>query len=164
LVASKVQYKLVKADIKHISAIMSWLNSAEEMLLWGGPGLIHGLDEKGFADQIRLYSVSSRTLLDHQNNIVGFGQYYERLDRIHFGRVGIAKGERGKGLSHILMSMLINEATQNDNREMSLFVMKDNIPAVRCYEKLGFHVAEYPEAMPGGMTNVDYRVNDRSMG
>jgi ribosomal protein S18 acetylase RimI-like enzyme len=56
------------------------------------------------------------------------------------------------------MSLLIVDATQNDKRDMSLFVMKNNLPAIKCYEKLGFYVEQYPEAMPGGMTNVDYRV------
>jgi ribosomal protein S18 acetylase RimI-like enzyme len=142
---------------------MSWLNSAEEMRLWGGPGLIYGLDVKGFAEQIKLDSVNSRTLLDHKNKVVGFGQYYDRLDRIHFGRIGVAKSKRGKGLSHILMSKLMEDASQKDNRDMSLFVMRHNIPAVRCYEKLGFHVARYPEVIPSGMNDVDFRVKDRCL-
>ncbi len=144
--------------------VMEWLGSAEELLLWGGPGLIYGLDAEGFAEQIRLDEVNSWVLQNNQKGIVGFGQYYERLDRIHFGRIGIDKAKRGEGLSHVLMSKLINEATKNDNREMSLFVMRDNIPAVKCYERLGFFVSQYPDAMPDGMNNVEYRVNDRSRG
>ena len=155
---SAMHYELIESTMSHIPDVMSWLDSAEEMLLWGGPNLIYGLDVQGFADQIKLDSVNSRTLIDEQNNVVGFGQYYDRLGRIHFGRIAVAKNQRGKGLSHILMSLLIVDATQNDKRDMSLFVMKNNLPAIKCYEKLGFYVEQYPEAMPGGMTNVDYRV------
>ena len=151
-------YRLIKADIQHMSAVMSWLASPDEMLLWGGPGLIWGLDEIGFAEQLKLDTVASRSLVDQSDKVIGFGQYYERVGRIHFGRIGIAKDERGKGLSNTLMSSLIDEATLDDDRELSLFVMRDNSPAIKCYSKLGFVVAEYPETIPGGMTNVDYMV------
>lgn len=154
----KAKYQLVKADKSHMSDVISWLGSADEMLLWGGPGLIFGLDALAFAEQIKLDSVSSCSLISEKQKVIGFGQYYERLERIHFGRIGIAKDERGKGLSNVLMSLLIDCATENDNRELSLFVMKDNEPAIRCYSRLGFVVADYPESMPNGMTDVNYMV------
>lgn len=140
--------------------LMRWFNSAEDMLLWGGPGLIYGLNEQGFADQIKLHLVNSRALLNTAGDVVGFGQYYDRVGRIHFGRIGIATEQRGKGLSHILMAMLIKEATLNDTRELSLFVMQGNMPAIRCYERLGFRCTSYPDAMPQGMVDVEYWIND----
>lgn len=42
----------------------------------------------------------------------------------------------------------------------SLFVLSDNKPAIRCYEKLGFTVQPYPESIPGGLQNCLYMVKE----
>lgn len=127
-------------------------------------------------------------ITSEQQSLFGFAQIYARLNRYHFGRVAISPGARGQGLGyqflHKLMQGIIQSAGQNPEQfsdaelhpegfvdpesqsivlpfkatEFSLFVLDDNIPAINCYKKLGFEVADYPEPMPGGMRNCLYMV------
>jgi ribosomal protein S18 acetylase RimI-like enzyme len=57
--------------------------------------------------------------VDEEGQVLAFGQYYERAGRCHFGRLVV-----------------------------SLFVIADNAPAIRLYERLGFAPAVYPEDDP----------------
>jgi ribosomal protein S18 acetylase RimI-like enzyme len=54
---------------------------------------------------------------------------------------------RGRGLAAILTARLVRELL-GEGKTVCLNVMADNLPAIRCYEKLGFvKVHEYQEAL-----------------
>lgn len=53
--------------------------------------------------------------------------------------MGIATEARGKGAGSWFMSELIDEACQREDREMVLEVIEQNEPAVKLYQKSGFH-------------------------
>ncbi len=60
---------------------------------------------------------------------------WPRLGRILIGN----PSERGKGLGKYFVSMLIGECKKEFNPSLiDLFVWDQNIPAIKCYEKLGF--------------------------
>ena len=47
------------------------------------------------------------------------------------------------------MEALLDESKRHlDNREYSLFVYRDNEPALRCYRAAGFRASRYPEGAP----------------
>ena len=61
-------------------------------------------------------------------------------------RVLFAEEVRGKGLAHIALSALCAKAFDELGLEtLSLRVYCFNLPAIRCYERLGFLVTEYFE-------------------
>ncbi len=53
--------------------------------------------------------------------------------------MGIATEVRGQGAGSWFLSELINEACQREDREMVLEVIEQNEPAVKLYQKSGFH-------------------------
>ena len=61
-------------------------------------------------------------------------------------RVLFAEDARGRGLAHEALSALCEKAFDELGLEtLSLRVYCFNLPAIRCYERLGFLVAEYFE-------------------
>ena len=74
-----------------------------------------------------------------------FGQVYERNNRINLARLIAHPAMRGQGLGRRLVEMLMTvgaDLFQFD--EFSLFVYRDNTPALECYRSLGFTVQDYP--------------------
>ena len=64
--------------------------------------------------------------MDEQQNLLGFGQCYELLQRCHLGRLVVNPAHRGQGLVAALMVRLIDFGANKFNaREASLFVLED---------------------------------------
>lgn len=89
--------------------------------------------------------------------LAAFGQCYLRIDRCHFGRVGVAPQRRGRGLgSRLLAEMAAWGRRRFGPRELSLFVHHDNPDAHRLYLRLGFREVPYPD--PSFMPEARYMV------
>lgn len=155
------EYWLATATLENLNEVINWFGNQEELTQWGGPDLAFGLTLTEFAEQIRFSKLPSYCLVA-ENKICGFGQFYIRLGRHHFGRLAISPKLRGKGLGRVLLRLLMEEALQQQTAEgFSLFVLEHNTSAVRTYESLGFEFTQYPEAIPGGLENCGYMVLDR---
>lgn len=107
------------------------------------------------ADQFKSFG-----LLNDEQELVSFGQYYRRLEHHHLARLAVNPKYRGQGLAKILMTNILQQAfLQQSAKGASLFVVKDNIVAYQCYQSLGFIETEYPEqSFPGNMQNCVYMV------
>jgi ribosomal protein S18 acetylase RimI-like enzyme len=80
---------------------------------------------------------------DHK--LLGFGQYYVRLNHCHLCRLIVAPSQRGRGLARILIEEIARAGRRASKlKSSSLFVYKDNLAAIKAYEKFGFRVADYP--------------------
>ena len=87
--------------------------------------------------------------LRNDDELLGFGQYYDLYHRIHLARIAVHPAKRGQGFGRQLLSMLMREACKSmDSAEFSLFVYRDNEAAIRCYAASGFEVADFPEGAP----------------
>lgn len=138
--------KLVKPEHQHIVELMSWFNSELQTVSWGGPHFNYPFTLNSFTNDLKLNELHSYTLLNNNNELVGFGQYYLRLGKCHLGRLVINPAYRGQGLSSVLISLLIEVGTVELNTNAcSLFVYEYNRVAIASYQKLGFSFSEYPE-------------------
>lgn len=148
---------LEPAGREHIERMMEWFPDRRSIEIWGGPRFRFPFTRTTFFEDIRAVDLASYALLDEQD-FVGFGQYYRRVGRYHVGRLVISPDHRSRGLGAWLIGGLIARARRDFvATQCSLFVMADNAPAVRLYEKLGFVRTEYPEPDPDA-TLYEYMV------
>ena len=136
---------VVDADFDQL---MTWFPSAEAISVWGGPNFRYPFTGETFREDCRWPGMESRALRAH-DELLAFGQFYERLGRINLARLAVSPGRRGEGLGSRLVRALLEEAPNYVNGdEYSLYVLRDNLPALRCYESVGFEVVNYPDGEP----------------
>lgn len=126
--------------------LMSWFSQRNACLTWGGPAFRYPFTPASFIEDMRLASLSGYALTDDTDTLLGFGQIYPKLNRIHLARLAVHPEMRGGGLGKRLISKLV-EAGQAAFawREASLFVYRQNTAAHRCYRQMGFVDTAWPE-------------------
>jgi len=140
--------ELISTAPKHLTELMSWFDNEQQLKQWSGPNFDYPFTEVSFKKDIRLNELPSFTLLDDDNEMVAFGQYYSRLNRCHFGRLIVKPSWRGKGVIAQLIQALIEAGTEDLGiNSYSLFVLADNKSAIAAYQKFGFSLSTYPEEM-----------------
>lgn len=88
-------------------------------------------------------------LVLEDGSLGGFGQFYLRVGRCHLGRLAIAPARRGQGLGSTLVRELCERGRSELGAEScSLFVVPENVRALKLYERLGFKPTPYPEPSP----------------
>ena len=124
---------------------MIWFPDAAAADRWSGPFLRFPFTEASFLEDLRLDQVDSWALVDEQNDLIGFGQVYERYGRNHLGRIAVHPGRRGQGLGHQLLSELLRKGAEHPGHaEFGLYVYPENEAALRCYRAAGFIEAADP--------------------
>jgi len=79
--------------------------------------------------------------------VTGVHAYSDEYGVAVLGNITTHPDYRGRGLAGVLTSRLLEELTA-ENKLVCLNVQRDNIAAIRCYQKLGFvKVHEYEEAL-----------------
>ncbi|MDX1516318.1 MAG: GNAT family N-acetyltransferase [Woeseiaceae bacterium] len=130
-------------------ALMGWFGSADDVSRWGGPKFRYPFTPESFAEDCRWGEIASFSLLDPDDDLAAFGQIYERLGRINLARLVVHPARRGAGVGARLVRMLMTagrDAMGLD--EFSLFVYRDNAPALACYRAAGFAIRPYPADQP----------------
>lgn len=152
------EYTLVKATKEHFATIKNWFNNDTELAQWAGPDVKLNLPLNDFVDQLKIDELNSFCLTNNEE-ICGVGQFYVRLGKHHFGRLGIAPDKRGLGLAYILLQQLAAKTSQLQSAsQYSLFVVEHNKPALKAYQKVGFEFIQYPEDIPGNIPDCRYMV------
>jgi len=150
--------RLVPATRDHLREMMAWFPDAESCQVWGGTEFRHPFTEETFVADTRCDALPTYSLVGEAGELLGFGQYYDRVGRCHLGRLVISPGHRGRGLGTRLIEKLIElgaPALRAD--ECSLFVGRTNPAAARLYERLGFTIAPYPDDSIA-RSGVDYMI------
>jgi ribosomal protein S18 acetylase RimI-like enzyme len=153
--------KFVRATLQDVQQIKAWFTNQQDLSYWGGPGLRYPITLGVFLQQTRWQELASYSLVSVEGELLAFGQFYVRLGKHHLGRLAVSPHHRNRGLGKLLVGSLITQA-QNEQLASgaSLFVMADNLPAVACYQSLGFRDSVYPEELPGGLQNCTYMIRD----
>ena len=144
------QYLLVK----------EWFSNHQEIYSWGGPNMTFPMSDENYLKHLTANHLKSFCLLNNEQQLVAFGQYYRRLEHHHLGRLAVNPQYRGQGLAKILMTQILEQAFEEQPAKgASLFVFRDNVVAYSCYQSLGFMETDYPEEpFPGNMQNCAYMV------
>ena len=140
---------LIKPQENHILEMMGWFTREKELTDWAGPNFRFPYDQASFTDDLKLDSISSFSLVSSESEFLAFGQYYQRLNRCHLGRLIVSPKFRGKGIASELIEHLCDLGLKElKAEECSLFVLSHNVGAIKAYEKFGFSFADYPDEIP----------------
>ena len=139
-----------------IDQLMKWFPDADATRIWGGPDFRHPFNRHSFAEDIHWGRMVTFSLRSPAGELAGFGQLYERLQRINLARLAVNPTLRGQGIGRRLVEMLMTLGPQMFScAEFSLFVYRENVVAAKCYESFGFKVTSYPNGVPLG-EDCDY--------
>lgn len=144
------ELELSEAMRSDLDALMRWVDSAGAVRAWGGPGFRFPFDAASFLRDCRWPEMASYVARKpDETQPVAFGQFYEYRERIHFARLIVQPGLRGRGIGRRFIRLLAETAAHRlPLDEVSLFVYRDNAPALRCYRALGFAKTAYPPDRP----------------
>jgi len=141
--------KLLQPTDKHLLEMMNWFSNEQDIINWSGPNFRYPLKLSSFVEDLKLSTLSSFSLVSSDSEFLAFGQYYQRLDKCHLCRLIINPGFRGKGIvSELIQKLCYLGIIDLKVTECSLFVMKDNGPAIKAYQKVGFSLVNYPDKIP----------------
>ena len=139
--------KIRTANEHDLVGVISWFLTETEVKTWGGPKIHFPLSLDQLKIDIEWDVAESYAFIDELGNLLGFAQVLNKFGFKHLGRIAISPEMRGKKLGYELMTALLN-LTFIEGVGFSLFVYKDNIPAKKLYDSLGFAVQEYPNEQP----------------
>jgi len=137
---------LIPATISDIDTLMSWFTTKQHIALWGGPNFTFPFTKESFIKDSKIENLASFKLINENKELLAFGQYYERLNCCHLGRLVVNPNKRGEGLGRVLVNSLIASGTEALKlNSSSLFVLADNQTAFNLYQSCGFELQNYPE-------------------
>ena len=143
------EIRLERANEADIESLMTWFATEFDVKVWGGPKFRFPFTRESFIEDVRFHDMATFVLRDAGNAMVAFGQLYNRHERINLARLVVRKDRRGQGLGKALIEELMQAgAALLPLAEFSLFVYRDNKPALECYRSMGFEITEYPEGDP----------------
>ena len=138
-------WELQRATSTDLDTLMTWLPDADSVAMWGGPGFKYPFTKRSFRKHCHWQEMDSFSLKSAEGEFVAFGQVYDRIGRINLARLIVKPDMRRQGIGRRLIEMLMQVGRDLFALdEYSLFVHKENIAALRCYESLGFEIRDYP--------------------
>lgn len=139
--------KLRPATEQDLLELTTWFSNETDVKTWAGPSIRFPFKLKQLKSDLQWDVAKSFSLVDKNENLLGFAQAFNRFGCNHLGRIVICPRLRGKKLGHKLMAALI-DTTAMKGVNFSLFVYEDNVPAKTLYDNLGFIVQPIPEGCP----------------
>lgn len=138
-------WRLARSTDADFDELMAWFDSEQSVNVWGGPKFRFPFDRQIFLEDCHWPDMATFSLYGENNVMCAFGQFYERDNRINLARLIAHPNMRGQGIGRRLITMLMSiSADLLDLDEYSLFVYRDNTPALECYRSLGFKVHDFP--------------------
>lgn len=148
-VAGPGGWSLRDATEDDLRKLMGWFESADAVKVWGGPKFRYPFTSATFREDCRWGRMATFVLESPGGEFAAFGQVYERYRRINLARLVVRPDLRGQGIGRRLVEALIEVGpTVVDRPEFSLFVYRDNTPALACYLGAGFSIHSYPQDAP----------------
>ena len=143
-------WALDRAKPDDIEELMRWFSDDEAVRVWGGPNFRAPFTPETFAEDCHWPGMDSFCLRepgrDAADAMAAFGQLYDRNGRINLARLIAHPERRGQGIGRRLVGLLmVAGARLLPLSEYSLFVYRNNAPALACYEAMGFEInPDYP--------------------
>jgi len=122
--------------------VLSWIETPEQLKLWGGSALSFPPEMERSWREIEARDDKSFVLVDADGQLVGFGQTLSRAANVvHLGRIIVSPIFRGKGLGRLLCEQLIEVANERPRPDqITLNVFRNNAAALSLYAAIGFEV------------------------
>jgi RimJ/RimL family protein N-acetyltransferase len=132
---------------EHFATLISWFPTESALVQWGGPKLIHPLDDfqlnEMLNDSIR-NPPTRQCWMSYDNNVlIGHAQltYDWKNGNVTLGRVAVAPQCRGQRLAVPMLKLVLGEAFRYPEiMRVELNVFSFNSPAIQTYVRLGFLV------------------------
>jgi ribosomal protein S18 acetylase RimI-like enzyme len=138
-------WRLERAADDDIDELMTWFDSKRSVEIWGTPKFRYPFNKESFVEDSHWYDMATFSLRSPDNEFSAFGQIYERNKRINLARLIAHPQMRGQGVGKRLTQMLMSVGENIfPLDEYSLFVYRDNTPALECYRSVGFEIQDYP--------------------
>lgn len=155
VVAGEGGWTLRNATEGHLEHLMGWFADAHSLNVWGGPKFRYPYTPESFREDCHWGRMATFVLESPDDRFAGFGQIYDRYGRINLARLVVHPELRGQGVGRRLVELLLAVGpTVVDRAEFSLFAYRDNRPALKCYQRAGFRIRDYPKDAP--MADVCY--------
>jgi RimJ/RimL family protein N-acetyltransferase len=135
--------KITKTDLE---TLLKWAADEKTLLQWSGPYFSFPLTMKQLEDHFEatLSDIPKRFIfkVHQEDNIISIAEL-NNVDRINCSaslcRVFTSPEYRGKGVAKMLIKHILNFGFNELNLErIELIVYDFNLPAIKCYEDLGF--------------------------
>ena len=147
--------KLRESTIDDLYIIITWIPDKESCGLWAGPYVKFPCSADLLKEDIRFSGNNSFSLISNTEELIGFGQIFEKNNRLHLARIIVAPEYRGKGFGRRLCQCLIQEGLKRFGRkEFSLNVYTGNKNAYNLYQNLGFYPDHAPKNFPSDHDNI----------
>ena len=138
-------WRLERATEGDVAELMAWFDGERSVFVWGGPKFRYPFDRESFVQDSHWHDMETFCLRSPDNEFSAFGQLYERNKRINLARLIAHPQMRRRGIGTRLVQLLmLVGADLFSLDEYSLFVYRDNKPALRCYQSLGFEIKDFP--------------------
>lgn len=133
---------ITKYSSNYFHFLSRWITNADLLFQFAGTEFSYPITEK----QIEHYQHKNpdRSFyigLNKENEAVAFGEIIPQENNIpRIGRLLIGNpADRGKGFGTSFIHLLLAECKKRFQTEtVELFVLEENMPAIKCYQKIGF--------------------------
>ena len=102
-----MDYVLKSAQKEHFNTVLTWIQNADQLKLWGGAALSYPPCVETTWAEIGAQAGNSFVLSSSDGGVVGFAQALVRTPNIHLARIIVSPAGRGKGVGKILCEQLI---------------------------------------------------------
>lgn len=136
---------IIRAQTGHLDSLKTWFPDRKKAYDWCGPGLRFPFTDETFLEDIHWERMTAYVMVDENKELIGFGQYYEKTGRCHLARLVISPHYRSRGFGYRFIYRLMEIGRKDLGvDECSLFVVRSNKRAVKCYRALNFEKTDYP--------------------
>lgn len=74
--------------------------------------------------------------------LAGYCSAHQKTNLVWIKRIGVSSQYRRRGIGRLLLEQVHNHFSKKGLGKVMLYVMQDNLPALRLYEKFGFKIVE----------------------
>ncbi|NNC98522.1 MAG: GNAT family N-acetyltransferase [Gammaproteobacteria bacterium] len=141
--------KIIRSTNEHLVELVSWLSADNDLFIKQQDKYEYPVTAETFLSDVNFSELISYSLLDDQDNFIGFGQVYLRMGRCQLGRMVVKPELREKGYGKFLLNAMAQKGCEDLGVDtFSVLVYAKNMHAVKTYKEMDFVLTEYPGGMP----------------
>ena len=122
-----------------LDSVISWVSTEEDCRIWAGPAVTFPLEKITLINEI-CFGPDNSYICKNGSDSLAFGQIF-KLNKgySHIARVITNPSYRRRGFGREICNTLVNYASMQGGDGISLNVYRNNLPALRLYQSMGFN-------------------------